>query len=137
MKRTWATKHCNCTVLILCVLFALPLLSRAQPVTIDFEDFPAAMPLSLYPVPADSRLSNQLALVHGVIFSSESRLTTPLDDQGISRGVMMMEASSVRRLAKECWLRLGTWPRRILTILAVLVGVVWVAIRIPRTDRSC
>ncbi len=49
----------------------------------------------------------------------------------------MMEASGVRRLAKECWLRLGTWPRRILTILAVLVGVVWVAIRIPRTDGSC
>jgi hypothetical protein len=40
----------------------------------------------------------------------------------------MVEGSSVRGLAKECWLRLGKWPRRILTIVAVLVGVVWVAI---------
>ena len=40
----------------------------------------------------------------------------------------MMEGSSVRGLAKECWLRLRKWPRRILTIVAVLVGVVWVAI---------
>jgi Fe2+ transport system protein B len=49
----------------------------------------------------------------------------------------MMEASSVRGLAKECWLRLRKWPRRILTIVAALVGVVWVANRIPCTDRSC
>ncbi len=39
-----------------------------------------------------------------------------------------MEANSVRGLAKECWLRLGKWPRRILTIIAALVRVVWVAI---------
>ena len=40
----------------------------------------------------------------------------------------MMKGSSVRGLAKECWLRLRKWLRRILTIVAVLVGVVWVAI---------
>ena len=39
-----------------------------------------------------------------------------------------MEASSVDGFAKECWLRLGKWPRRILTVVAVLVGVVWVAV---------
>ena len=40
----------------------------------------------------------------------------------------MMEGSTVRGLAKERWLRLGKWSRQILTIVAVLVGVVWVAI---------
>jgi predicted nucleic acid-binding protein len=49
----------------------------------------------------------------------------------------MMEASSIHAPAKEWWQRLDKWPRRILTIVAVLVGVVWVAIRIPCTDRSC
>ena len=38
----------------------------------------------------------------------------------------MMETSSVHGLVKACRLRLGKWPRRILTIVAVLVGVVWV-----------
>ena len=41
---------------------------------------------------------------------------------------MMMETSSVHGLMKACRLRLSKWPRRILTIVAVLVGVVWVAI---------
>ena len=41
---------------------------------------------------------------------------------------MTMGASSAHGSAKVCWRRLGKWPRRILTTLAVLVGVVWVAI---------
>ena len=49
----------------------------------------------------------------------------------------MMEGSTVRGLAKEPWLRLGKWSRRILTIVAALVGVVWGCDRIPCTDRSC
>ena len=49
----------------------------------------------------------------------------------------MMEGSSVRGLAKERWLRLGKWSRRILTIVAVLVGVVWVAIGSLVLIASC
>ena len=41
---------------------------------------------------------------------------------------MTMEASSAHGFAKVCWRRLGKWPRRILTTVAVLVGVVWVEI---------
>jgi hypothetical protein len=36
----------------------------------------------------------------------------------------MMETRSLRGLAKEYWLRLGKWPQRILTTIAVLEGVV-------------
>ena len=41
---------------------------------------------------------------------------------------MMMETSTVQGFAKACWLRLGKWPQLIFTIVAVLAGVVWVAI---------
>ena len=40
----------------------------------------------------------------------------------------MTDTSSVRGLAKECWRRLGKWPQRFLTVVAVLVGVTWVVI---------
>jgi hypothetical protein len=43
-------------------------------------------------------------------------------------GVMTIEASSTRGFAKQCWLRLGKWLRRMLTTVAVLAGLVWVAI---------
>ena len=39
-----------------------------------------------------------------------------------------MAASSAYRLVKECWLRLGKWPQRVLITVGVLVALVWLAI---------